>query len=112
MHSYRKRCRAFGIADIIGEQLKLDPLPPATEVENEAIRKSLTIPEFLHRAIGDEITDRNGGRWYPLRGTFRDVFGDQRDADEQNAISGFLNAQGECHFCKPKLTHGLPSYEL
>ncbi|TPP56436.1 Anaphase-promoting complex subunit 10 [Fasciola gigantica] len=90
---YRKRCRAFGIADIIGEQLKLDPLPPATETENQTIRESLTVPEFLNRSIGDEITDPNGGRWFPLRGTFRDVFGYKSEADEQNAISEFLNAQ-------------------
>ncbi|KAF8568925.1 hypothetical protein P879_03732 [Paragonimus westermani] len=91
--SYRKRCRAFGIADVIGQRLGLEPLPPGTDSENEAIRNSVAVPELLHTEIGEEIVDGNGGTWFPLRTTIREVFSESEKHSIQASMSEYLRAQ-------------------
>ncbi|KAF7233018.1 hypothetical protein EG68_07137 [Paragonimus skrjabini miyazakii] len=90
---YRKRCRAFGIADVIGQRLGLEPLPPGTDSENEAIRNSVAVPELLHTEIGEEIVDGNGGTWFPLHTTIREVFSESEKHTIQASMSEYLRAQ-------------------
>ncbi|KAF6776848.1 hypothetical protein AHF37_03150 [Paragonimus kellicotti] len=90
---YRKRCRAFGIADVIGQRLGLEPLPPGTDSENEAIRNSVAVPELLHTEIGEEIVDGNGGTWFPLHTTIREVFSESEKHSIQASMSEYLRAQ-------------------
>ncbi|TGZ69025.1 hypothetical protein CRM22_003961 [Opisthorchis felineus] len=90
---YRKRCRAFGITDVIGQKLGLEPLSPGTEAENQAIRDSLAVPELFNAGIGEEVTDTHGGTWYPLRAGIREVFSETEKRTMNASMSEFLRAQ-------------------
>ncbi|VEL42704.1 unnamed protein product, partial [Protopolystoma xenopodis] len=62
--NYRKRCRALGAPDIIGQTLKLEPLP-TNDAEDNAIRAELIRQNCEEPELSSTITGHDG-MWTPV----------------------------------------------
>ncbi|VDN12362.1 unnamed protein product [Dibothriocephalus latus] len=63
--TFRKRCRAFGLPDVIGEALHWDPLPP-NEEEDRLVRKSVRCADNADNGLSHATMDAEGGLWIPM----------------------------------------------
>ncbi|KAL7060655.1 hypothetical protein AAHC03_09784 [Spirometra sp. Aus1] len=63
--TFRKRCRAFGLPDVIGEALHWDPLPP-NEEEDRLVRKTVRCADNADNGLSHATMDSEGGLWIPM----------------------------------------------
>ncbi|VDM01858.1 unnamed protein product [Schistocephalus solidus] len=62
---FRKRCRAFGLPDVIGEALHWDPLP-LNEEEDRLVRKTVRCADNADNGLSHATIDSEGGLWIPM----------------------------------------------
>ncbi|KAM7535748.1 hypothetical protein Aperf_G00000100129 [Anoplocephala perfoliata] len=63
--TFRKRLRAHGKADVIGEVLNLEPLPPNPE-EDQKFRKEYRRGKMTEKGIHRGVFDDEGNLWIPV----------------------------------------------
>lgn len=62
---YRKRLRAFGLPDVIGESLHLEPLLPNPEEDRET-RRNLHYDDLAEGGLHQAVLDADSGLWIPV----------------------------------------------
>ncbi|CAH8446158.1 unnamed protein product [Heterobilharzia americana] len=91
---YRKRCRALGIPDRIGQSLNLGPPSPTVEGSDETVKEFPVSPKRSGTELENEVVDKDGGIWFPVRTPYICDLFTEKPADAYHAsVANFIRAQ-------------------